>query len=370
MTPGVEMRSQPTANAEHGFSLVELLTAILITLIVTGAMYGLLAQGQNAFRREPEMSDRQQQIRVAMDLIQRDIATAGMSMPLWVQAFTPALDGAGGAAVPPSVNAQGLATDYLEIIGYDGACSAVPLCVVPAGLGTVETNGPLPNCYTPATGQLVLTRPGVGASGASIGVGSATAPGGGCNVPPNVGVAVTVGPAVRPAAWDVPADTGPGPATATGDMKPVQIVRYQIIVDPVSNVPSLWRSARGGLDVTTLLPVAPGAAGSDWQLVASGIEDLQVSYRDGLGLPAAPAWAPSARLVVQNDFSTVVREVRITLGARTTGQQILQGESLSVAGVAAIRGQLTSVTAPRAALFALSTQVPAPPDPQSVQVWR
>jgi hypothetical protein len=270
------------------------------------------------------------------------------------------------------VNAQGLPTDFLEIIGYDGACSAVPLCVAPAGAGIVETNGSLPNCYRDGAGafrpQLIVTRPGVGGVGASIGIATGAAPGvAAC--PSGIGDSVTVGPAVRPAAWDIPPDAGLGPATPDGDIKAVQIVLYQIIVDPVSNVPSLWRSARGGLDVLAN-PVAPGAAGSDWQLAASGVEDLQVQYRDGLNLPAAPAWANAPRPVVLGDFSTVVREVKITLGARTTGQALLQGESLSVAGVAAIRGQLTSVTAPRAALFALSTQVPAPPDPQNVQVWR
>ena len=86
-SPGV--RSRPVDERESGFSLAELLIAITITLTISGAIYGLLAQGQNAFRREPEISDRQQQIRIAMDLVQRDIVTAGMSMPDFVQAFTP-----------------------------------------------------------------------------------------------------------------------------------------------------------------------------------------------------------------------------------------------------------------------------------------
>ena len=66
---------------QSGFSLVELMVAMTVTLIVSGAIYGLLASGGNAFRREPEVADRQQNIRLAMDLITRDVYTAGAVSP-------------------------------------------------------------------------------------------------------------------------------------------------------------------------------------------------------------------------------------------------------------------------------------------------
>ena len=68
-------------SKERGFSLVELMVAMTVTLIVSGAIYGLLTSGSNAFRREPELADRQQNIRVAMDLISRDVYNAGASCP-------------------------------------------------------------------------------------------------------------------------------------------------------------------------------------------------------------------------------------------------------------------------------------------------
>jgi len=37
---------------EDGFSLVELMVAMTVTLIVSAAIYGLLTSGSNAFRRE------------------------------------------------------------------------------------------------------------------------------------------------------------------------------------------------------------------------------------------------------------------------------------------------------------------------------
>ena len=48
---------------QRGFSLVELMVAMTVTLIVSGAIYGLLTSGSSAFRREPEVADRQQNIR-------------------------------------------------------------------------------------------------------------------------------------------------------------------------------------------------------------------------------------------------------------------------------------------------------------------
>lgn len=347
------MRIQTVAGHERGFTILEMVIAIMVTLIIMGAVYGLLAQGQNAFRREPEISDRQQQIRIAMDLIQRDIMTAGMSLPEWVQAFTTGLDAAG----PP--NAQGAASDYLELIGNDGACTPVALCSAPVAGASVDTSDPLPACYS--FPLLVAARPGVGA-GASI--GQATGPNGaGACV---AGGLVAVGLPAGPLAWNIPGGRTPGP-NAPGDMRPIQIVRYEIAVD-AAGVPSLWRSARGGLNAA-LAFVAPGA-GADWQLVATGIEDFQVQYRNGVGLPGIPVWLDDPGAVVVDGYGTLVREVRVTLVARTTGQANLQGESFSATGVGAIRGSLTTVTSPRAALFALSVGPPLPPAPGSEQLWQ
>ena len=50
-------------SKQRGFSLIELTVAMTVTLIITGAMFQLLTAGKSAFRREPELSDRQQNIR-------------------------------------------------------------------------------------------------------------------------------------------------------------------------------------------------------------------------------------------------------------------------------------------------------------------
>ena len=57
------------------------------------------------------------------------------------------------------------------------------------------------------------------------------------------------------------------------------MARYAIALDP-AGVPNLWRSGRGGLDVAGALTL-PGDPAGNWQLLARGIEDLQVRYRHG-----------------------------------------------------------------------------------------
>src|SRR4029078_2453670 len=84
--------------------------------------------GGNAFKREPELSDRQQNVRMAMDLIQRDVSNAGSGMGAWLQAFTNNLDAQGPlVSILPTVSGGSRAiqgqNDFLEILGNDGTCS-------------------------------------------------------------------------------------------------------------------------------------------------------------------------------------------------------------------------------------------------------
>jgi len=126
------------ARRELGFSLVELMIAMVATLVITGAVMQLVGAGKGAFRREPEVSDRQQNIRMAMSMIQKDIHAAGLGMPPFVQAFTTGLN-----AVGPTVPSGGRA-DELEIMATTD-CPSVELC---RNNGTgVDAWEMLPACY-------------------------------------------------------------------------------------------------------------------------------------------------------------------------------------------------------------------------------
>src|SRR5438132_3058799 len=144
----------PKRSAQSGFSLVELMIAMVVTLIISGAIYGLLAGGQNAFRREPALTDRQQQIRAAMDIIQRDLATGGQKMGTWFQNFTPGLNGVGPAG--PSG-----ATDFLQVFGNDGMCPDVVANPNNPNSGdNVNTGVDIPSCYQNDSFVLVLFADG------------------------------------------------------------------------------------------------------------------------------------------------------------------------------------------------------------------
>jgi prepilin-type N-terminal cleavage/methylation domain-containing protein len=66
---------------EQGFSLIEVMVALLITGILMAAVFLLLQKGQNTFNREPEVADMNQSSRAGLDRISRDLAMAGYQTP-------------------------------------------------------------------------------------------------------------------------------------------------------------------------------------------------------------------------------------------------------------------------------------------------
>jgi type II secretory pathway pseudopilin PulG len=316
------------ARSAAGFSLTELLVAMLVTLLVSGAVFGLLSAGQSAFKREPELTDRQQNIRLAMDLIQRDLATAGMGLGGLDQVFTPNLNGLGAAATP-----SGQTNDALEMVGATGECPEARVGAFTAT--TVTTSFPLPRCF--------------GANGAvAVDMGGGVFHWGMARNMTQDGTLVSF-PNPQP-----PNAHLPGFAAMPVSVTRLQFVRYQIAPDVTDNgLPCLWRSDTGGFDPATGAPVAaPGAAA--WQLVARGIEDLQVEYLDGNSPPAGPhIWQNQPPVSTLNNWTTLVRQVRISLSARVT-QANLAGESTAGGGAPnAVRGQLSTVVTPRAAFHEL-----------------
>ena len=62
---------------DAGFTLVELLVASVIALSIAAAVMALAGQTQRIFQAQPEESDVQQRIRVAVDVLQHDLLMAG-----------------------------------------------------------------------------------------------------------------------------------------------------------------------------------------------------------------------------------------------------------------------------------------------------
>jgi prepilin-type N-terminal cleavage/methylation domain-containing protein len=369
---GVEERMMKISvrSDASGFSLIELTVALVITLIISGAIYGLLAGGQSAFRREPELADRQQQVRVAMNIIMKDIANAGAGLPTWVQIFTPGLDACsscpnGGAPM----GLGGNVTDELELLTNDSSKDPEPVCAT-TGFGNsgnirlVRNNptlsGPvliifadgtwtMMNITSASTDSTGETNCNAGVSKTKLnfnsGAGDPTGmnkPGGTCQTNAfnqgNAGTGTTGCPPPAPAST--------GACCTANTISFTQIVRYRIRND-AAGVPELQR-----FDSTN------STAG--FQTVARGIEDLQVQYTQANGTvsPGAPA-------VVANNWASLTTQVQVTLASRSEAPNV-QGATTDANLGNKMRGSLTWAGSPRSTLLALAQQ----PSPAPSPLWR
>jgi len=358
-------------GSEAGFSLVEMLVAMTITLIISGAIYGLLSTGQSAFRREPELTDRQQNARIAMNLIMRDIANAGGGMPPFIQSFKNGLNAV--AAAP--VNADNVHTDELELITNSGSKDNEPVCYTSGnGNGSnlrlmrdlCEPSGCPSGTEFPVPQIVMLVMDdGTWSMRTILSVQPSNGnPGPGTCTSGSPHAVLSFASGTDDTGLNQPSGTclaSPGPGTTTNNNCGVQaisfatIVRYRIRND-AAGVPLLQRfSSDDPKSFVGHVMVDDG-----YQTVARGIEDLQVQYtRSG----AATTWVDDAPVVTLNDYTTLINQVKVTLVARSEARNI-QGARLNTAtGRVNIRGSLTSVGSPRSTLIQLAN-APASPSPK------
>jgi len=98
------------ATPASGFTLVEVMISMVITLIVMSAVFGLLSRGQSTFQREPEIADMQQSARAALDMVTKDALQAGAGLPPEFPAFSTTvmdLDVGDGGADPDEIVIMG-----------------------------------------------------------------------------------------------------------------------------------------------------------------------------------------------------------------------------------------------------------------------
>jgi type II secretory pathway pseudopilin PulG len=374
---GVEehmMSKSSVPSDASGFSLVELTVALVVTLIVSGAIYGLLAGGQSAFRREPELSDRQQNIRVAMDLIMKDIGNAGSGLPTWVQIFTRNLDACsscpnGGAPM----GLEGNRSDELELLTNDASRDPEPVCHAPGDDNAANIR--LTRSTPPFSGPvLILFADGTWTMRNIIDTASNNTAAAGCDSGEHTQININSGAgdstgmntpsgSCQPNAYLLgnagSGTTGcPPPAPATSGaccnvtaISFTQMVRYRIRND-AAGVPELQR-----FDSTNFT--------AGFQTVARGIEDLQVQYTQANGNVTPDSTTPGAPLVVANNWGSLVTQVRVTLSSRSEALNV-QGATSDANLRNRIRGRLTWVGTPRSTLIALAQQ----PSPAPSPLWR
>jgi prepilin-type N-terminal cleavage/methylation domain-containing protein len=68
-------------NHQRGFSFVELIVALALSLAVTAMLFEFAATSQRVARTQPEAADATQRLRVAAAAIERDLRTAGAAPP-------------------------------------------------------------------------------------------------------------------------------------------------------------------------------------------------------------------------------------------------------------------------------------------------
>ncbi len=359
----VTARGAQRRNA--GFSLIELMIAMVVTMLVSGAVFGLMTAGQSAFRREPQLSDRQQSIRQAMAAIEEDAMRAGLNLPPFVQTFTNNLDDFGQLGVmAPNQN-----SDNLEMLIGDPTCDISDVCAnAPTQAGQAGLSS-TPSVATCMQGNLPGLLAFFALNGRHVVQAArltATPPVAGCpavlgDPAPNQ---LTLTSAQHPGS---PAYM-PAPFPPDG-VSSVQLVRYEIapcgdVLPDGTLMPCLWRSTSGRFDLAgNNIGAAPGPAGNGvWQIVARGIDDLQVQYRNGASAPGVWGALPGVVCVGDAtvcgddaaDYNSIVRQVQVTLSARVAATD-LPGEMQPVPGAPqSVRGQLTGVFTPRAALGALA----------------
>ena len=70
-----------TANRESGFSLVAVMLASLLTIGLLGIIFALTSRNQKIYLSESGTTEMNQNIRSVVDLLTRDVQSAGMGLP-------------------------------------------------------------------------------------------------------------------------------------------------------------------------------------------------------------------------------------------------------------------------------------------------
>ena len=139
-------------NSQRGFSLVELMIALLITALVMAGVYTTFVVQQRSFTAQDQVAETQGSSKIAFDMIVNDIRNAGYGYPgdeaPRINGFTGAVTINDPSLSPPGPNGS----DFLTLIGgfRDIATVGVPLGQDTVETGQTDTSGNpyLDVCYT------------------------------------------------------------------------------------------------------------------------------------------------------------------------------------------------------------------------------
>jgi type IV pilus assembly protein PilW len=234
-----------------GFTLIELMIGMALGLIVVAAAFTILTTTSKALRANEQVVDTQQNLRMAMELLTRDIKLAGFGNP----------------GVPVGNCSSAIVPNDQTPTGVDSGADSVQM-LVPATRTTGSNRWTL-KVPTATSGVTQITlEPGAVADMVSSGLvanqsyisigGSATAQVTGLDAS-----ASTISVSIPPPLWFQQGD----------QVYLLQCIRYQVVSPPDpgnlcgGNAPCLTRGVAG-------VVTGPNAEGP----IAEGIEDLQLAY--------------------------------------------------------------------------------------------
>lgn len=314
-----------TRNGEKGFSLLELVVAMVIFIIVTGAIWGVLRvaqQGRTVTNQKVQMT---KAMRLGLNLLGRDTLNAGLGYPLAStstvfvrnESISTLLD------VPPDGNPlfdevppilpgndlwpntfnpnPGVRTDQVTFLFKDTTFNLIPegappeeSISQPLSIGAAETVEGIDE-IVPVSGSNLVCRVNdiyliTGNTGAALGLATG----------------LTGLDRVQFADLDVlglnqPGDDGPlSKITTPASMQKVRMITYFVTTDGI-----LMRK-----EYANITPDPPGTMPTKWvdEPLVYGVEDFQIQYVLNDGTVSAN---PSAAL-------SAIRQVRYTISVRGT----------------------------------------------------
>lgn len=128
-------------NGEEGFSLIEVTIAALLTVGLLGAVFGLLNRNQQVFVTESGVVDLNQNMRTVVDLLTRDVQSAGMGLPAPSEGSFAAIFYTNGASGAPDkiliVNGDPYAPT--ATVNTQASSPTRFTCIVPSGVTVTGT---------------------------------------------------------------------------------------------------------------------------------------------------------------------------------------------------------------------------------------
>jgi hypothetical protein len=353
-------------NARRGFSVVELLVALLVTLVLSAGLFSIVAGSEGAFRVQPEAAEMQQRLRAAGELLTSALLEAGSGPS------APALDVPLGAVVPSvlpyRIGGRGadppgtFRTDIVSVVRAQPGLGTPALATEMAAGSWTASVGPGPGCSPADAGcglqagmTVLVVRPrgdadllGIAAvSGASVSFESRG---------PSSGRRFPMGSLVVPVLVDVfhlaPASASEGPRVMRydGDLSDLPAIDHVVSMsfeyfgDPQ---PPRIRGEPGAGWPVTYGPAPPmlgeddeseaWAAGENCTFaVTAGVQQSRLSAGntallalDAGSLTDGP-WCPDGAAAARYDADVLrVRKIRVTLRVEA-GSDGLRGQSAAL----------------------------------------